>query len=253
MRRVGFDVAGKRAPALFRLLIGAVLVAVLGGCSASIQGAPPRLFPVATELNQVRDVLNLDWYGAYAKASGPDRRYYRDQAVFARMYAIDIAYGQYELALTRERQNVGFLSTLTQLGLTTAGTLVGGEETKTILAATATGVTGAKEAYDKNVLLDVEEYYRAGTITGALIGASEDASTSLVNAEAQERQVFEFRFSRTPVSPRIQQYFLTTSAANQEKVLTWMANNGFKGSLNRFLSTAPVEDQQRMINELGIP
>jgi hypothetical protein len=276
-----------------RFLACTLVSIVAAGCTASIQGAPPRVFPVDTELVQVRDVLNRDWYGSYATSSDEThRRYYRDQAVLARMYAIDIAYSKYELDLTRERQNVGFLSTLTLLGLTTAGTLVGGAETKTILSATATGVTGTKEAYDKNVLVertisvlqqqmraqrkfvkvkiierlrdptsnyplefalsDVEEYYRAGTITGALIGASQDAGATLTRAEVAEQEVFVFKFSRTDLSPRIERFFLA-SDSNQEKVERWLVENGFRGSLNRFLTTEFADLQLKMVRELPIP
>jgi hypothetical protein len=277
----------------FRLIVCVLAGAALTACTASIQGAPPRVFPVDTELAQVRDVLNRDWYGSYANSSDERfRKYYRDQAVLARMYAIDIAYSKYELDLTRERQNVGFLSTLTLLGLTTAGTLVGGEETKTILSATATGVTGTKEAYEKNVLVertisvlqqqmraqrkfvkvkiierlrdptsnyplefalsDVEEYYRAGTITGALLGASQDAGTTLQIAEEQESQAFEFSFSRTPLSRRIQDFYLASGEEKRREMRDWTVARGFL-NMNRFLSTASQDVHEQFISSFGVP
>lgn len=266
---------------------------LLASCTPSVQGAPPRLVPVAQDLNVARQIANEEWYLAYAQASGPRKDELRSQIVYSRMYAIDLYYSQYEIRLTRERQNVGFWFTVANLAVTTSGTLLGGEETKTILAAAATGLTGTKEAYDKNILIDrtiavlqehmranrkrvrvqiieklalpsavyplelalsdVEEYYRAGTITGALLGVSEDASKKLIEAQAIEQELFSVKFGETNLAPRIRQFW-RSGPAQKLLVETWLIRNGINVGPTLFLnSTEWANEQARMVRELNIP
>ncbi|NNF78285.1 MAG: hypothetical protein HKN05_09680 [Rhizobiales bacterium] len=150
----------------------------------------------------------------------------RNQITLSRLYAIDVYYSEYEANLTRERQDVGFYSTVASLALTSAGTLVGGAQTKAVLHAVVTGLTGTREAYEKDILIektvsilqkqmrarrleikaqivqrlqgaisvyplefaltDLERYYRAGTITGALIGVETATSIKLEQAVTDE-------------------------------------------------------------------
>jgi hypothetical protein len=69
------------------------------------------------------------------------------------MYIADMEYHSYEARLTREMQDEGMLATATSIGLTTAATLVSPAQTKTILAAIATAVTGLDKAYNEKELL----------------------------------------------------------------------------------------------------
>jgi hypothetical protein len=210
-------------------LLGGLASAFLTGCTPSVQGAPPRLFDLTYETNAARSLSGPEWSEAYARAFGPRRRELRDQIVLARMYAIDINYSEYEANLTRERQNVNFMTTVAQLALMGSATAVAAKETKTILAAVATGLTGVKEAYDKDILIektiailqqtmrarrkevkvliverlgsdtgqyplelalaDVEMYFRAGTITGAFIDVAQDVGVRLANARDDEARV----------------------------------------------------------------
>ncbi|MGV3634352.1 MAG: hypothetical protein ACO1NY_08360 [Pseudorhodoplanes sp.] len=84
---------------------------------------------------------------------GPEelRRRIRNEFVSARMYTIDIAYTQYEAALTREMQAVDFGTDVATTGLNLAGTIVGGD-TARILAAVASSVTGINNAYAAKIL-----------------------------------------------------------------------------------------------------
>lgn len=272
--------------------LAASVVFALAGCTASIQGAPPRLLPISTESEVLKAVAGPDGYKAYAEAAEPRRSAIRNQIIYSRMYAIDLAYSQYEMRLTREGQSVGFLGTLAQLGISTAGTFSGGEQAKTILHAAATGVTGAKEAYQKEILIertisvlqqqmqarrqsvkakiigrtshgadayplelalsDVEEYYRAGTITGALIAAAEDAGTSLQAAKIEEREVLEARFVRTEYQPRLLR-FHSASAANRKCISDWLSARGYAGPATLFIGSGPAADQAALIAACRVP
>jgi hypothetical protein len=194
---------------------------VLGGCS-SVKGGPERLYAVAEETTLIRDQLRRIDLAEFSALAEAGRMRYRNDWIAARMYAIDIQYTSYEAALTQERQNVGFGAAATTLGLTAASGLVAPVATKDLLTALAGFVTGARAAYDDNILLahsmqwvqsqmrtqrtlvaerifrglkrstadyslaqalsDLEDYYRAGTFTGGLIATSETLGAEAKNA-----------------------------------------------------------------------
>ncbi|WP_131120125.1 hypothetical protein [Lichenihabitans psoromatis] len=201
-------------------------------------------------------------------------------------------YLDYEAKLTRESQEEGFLGTLATSGLTSAAATVGGQEAK-ILATTAAGLAGVGEAYNKDVLVDrtvallqeqmraqrklvranvlgrlqfpiadyplelalsdVETYYRAGTITGALIGASEDFGARLRAATAIEEAAVSTRFSATILGPSILAYW-RSSPARRQTIDNWLNRNGITIPLPFFArSNAYATDQERLVADLGIP
>jgi hypothetical protein len=263
------------------------------GCISSISGAPNRLYTTAHETDFVRQVAGPEWYSTYYQSSGARKRELRDQIILSRMYAIDVLYSDYEAELTRERQNVGFYSTVANLALTSTAAATGTKETKAILAAVAAGLTGTREAYEKDVLIektisilqenmrtqrkltkahiierlnlgvesyplelaltDVENYYRAGTITGALIGISELSSLELAGATAKEQAATLIKFSPTDFTPRIRAYW-TASAENRERVEAWLRQNNISISATAFMrSGAHAALHQKLIRDLKIP
>ena len=263
---------------------------VLGGCTASIEGTPERLLPISAETDVARKLAGPEWYAEYGMATGARRRELRDQIVLARMYAIDLYYSEYEARLTQERQNVGFYSTVANLALTSSATLFAANETKTILTAVATGLTGTKEAYQKEVLIektiailqqqmrarrkevkvriisrlslaaesyplelalaDIETYYRAGTITGALIDVAEETGVRLSEARAMEEQVVVTKFAPvTDFGTRIRAF----ARVNLPAVQAYLARNHDGLPLALFVRNASRVDQLKMIQELRIP
>ncbi len=200
--------------------------ASLGGCLASLSGAPDRLFTLEEETRSAKIVSSPERYEEYARSFGQRKFELRNQIVLSRMYAIDMLYSDYEARLTRERQEVGFYSTVVNLALNSAGTLAGGAATKATLHAISAGLVGAKTSYEKDILIertvsilqkqmrvnrkevktqiverlsgstsayplefaltDVERYYRAGTISGALLGVDADVSLKLDQATEEE-------------------------------------------------------------------
>jgi hypothetical protein len=208
------------------------------GC-VSISDGPERLYPVSVETQAIRDNISKIDFIQFASLSEPLRVKYRNDWIAARMYAIDIQYTAYEAALTKERQNVGFGATVATLGLTTASGLLTPVVTKNVLTGLAGVVTGSRAAYDNDVLFahsvqwvqsqmrtqrtivgerilrgtklstidyslaaaltDLEDYYRAGTFTGGILGTSE-----ALGAEAQ--------FAEQLKQDRIEVDFVSTSA-----------------------------------------
>jgi hypothetical protein len=151
------------------------------------------------------------------------QRLCRDTIVQALVIAIDLRYEEFEIGFFDANRYAGFGATLATLGLTTAGAVVSGG-TSQLLSAAAAGVTGAREAFKREVLAeqtsvalltamrtqrdqvglrirlglrrdateyplgvalaDVSAYYRAGTIVGALTGV-----TQAVGVEREQAQV----------------------------------------------------------------
>jgi F0F1-type ATP synthase membrane subunit c/vacuolar-type H+-ATPase subunit K len=157
------------------------------------------------------------------------------------MYAIDLAYSQYEASLTHERQDVSFIADVTNIGLTGTASLVGVAETKAILAGIAAGLTGVKSSYTNDILFsktvevlqtqmranraevatriignlkkptgvypiqfalsDLEDYYRAGTLSGAMIAVGATVSAKELVAEQTKAQAIAATIITNPKAP----------------------------------------------------
>jgi hypothetical protein len=152
------------------------------------------------------------------------------------MYAIDLNYFLGEADETHERQEAEFLAAAANIGLTSASVLTPAVSTKNILTGIAGGITGVNAAYGDKVLLnktiqvlqsqmraerarvavklyagmklpasqyglgmalsDLEAYYRAGTITGALIDLSNSVGVDAVQAKlAKDSFVVDYGYA----------------------------------------------------------
>jgi len=206
----------------------AILGALASGC-VSVSDGPARLYTVPEETQQIRDQLQQLNLVQYSSMDEPSRRRLRNDWIGARMYAIDIQYTPYEAALTKERQGVGFGAAATTIALTTASGLVTPVATKNVLTGLAGFVTGARAAYDSDILLahsvqwiqtqmeanradissrilkgmklsttdyplaaalsDLEAYYRAGTFTGGLLATGQVIATDAKEAAVEKVEV----------------------------------------------------------------
>ena len=142
----------------------------------------------------------------------------RDQITYARIRYIDITYQQFRRQVFLEINGSNAAADITVLGLGAAGALVGTATTKAILAAISAGIVGAKSVISKDILynsaiqtlilkmdadraavrqhiinnlqfnelaypfeaaeLDTGDYFRAGTLSNALITLQSDAASS---------------------------------------------------------------------------
>lgn len=248
------------------------------GC-VSVSDGPERLYPVALETQAIRDSIpRIDFIG-FVKLSEPERFKYRNDWIAARMYAIDIQYTAYEGALTRERQNVGFGATAATLVLTTASQLFTPAVTKNVLTGTAGVVTGARAAYDNDVLLahsvqwiqsqmrtqrsivaerifrgmrlstsdyplaaaltDLEDYYRAGTLTGGILGTSEALGAEAKLAELAKQDRIEVTYVSTAAGKALRACLLRAPAGAARKAK--------KAVLLGLMNTPDAEAQFRLL------
>lgn len=77
----------------------------------------------------------------------------RNKFVTAKMFIIDRNYNLYETNLAKENEFANFFGSLSSLGVSTAAATIPAGQTTKVLAAVVTGITGAKTAFDRDVLL----------------------------------------------------------------------------------------------------
>lgn len=193
-----------------------VMMTVMSGCIPSVKGGPERAFEPKEEArilkHQMPD-LNLPYY---YKSGEENRRIYRNQYITSRMAYIDIRYFEYERDLAKERQGVDFLSAMSIAGLTSADALVASAATKSALAQATALINAGQTNYNEKIqfkqtlnifinqmkanrakmssqiyqnlsqsdadyplpiaMSDLEQYYQAGTLAGALASATQDSA-----------------------------------------------------------------------------
>jgi hypothetical protein len=153
---------------------------------------------------------------AYTNANATNQVLVRNEIVDELIGIVDRNYHEYEIALRESRNTLDLTATLAAMGTSAAGAVVGGEETKTILAAISTGILGADAALNKTVykelateailsemrklraereanivigktnsaavytlnqaLNDITDYYNAGWVTSALVSLAANAA-----------------------------------------------------------------------------
>jgi hypothetical protein len=133
------------------LVTCAAVAAGVAGCATN-QVGPIRPITIDEDVAWSRGLAEPD-IGTFYSLNAATQAAMRNQIVTARMYIADMEYHYYEARLTKEMQEEGVGATAVELGLTTAATLVPVAQTKTLLAALATGVTGLDKAYNEKELL----------------------------------------------------------------------------------------------------
>lgn len=86
------------------------------------------------------------------KLAAPEavRKSRRNQILFDLKWIADYNYNEMITSLQNGRQTFGFASDMAVIGVSTAGALTGGTAVKSILSATAAGVTGMRSSVDQN-------------------------------------------------------------------------------------------------------
>lgn len=133
------------------LLTCAAVAAGLAGCATN-QVGPVRPITIDEDVAWSRGLAEPD-VSTFYSLNPAIQAAMRNQIVTARMYIADMEYHYYEARLTKEMQDEGLVATAVSLGLTTSATLVPVTQTKTLLSALATGVTGLDKAYNEKELL----------------------------------------------------------------------------------------------------
>jgi hypothetical protein len=197
------------------------------------------------------------------KATLAEKTAYRDAVIYGRLRAIDITYFQFVTSMAKERNLQAVGTDAGVLGLTGTAALMTPASTKSILAAISGGIVGIKGSIDKNLfydktmpvlltqmealrkqrlatilqgintsadkysltqaMIDLEDYFQAGTIPNALvaINAASGASSERASNEIKELKVSNFTFGAAD------------DAAVVEKIRTWLRNGGTEWDITR--------------------
>jgi hypothetical protein len=195
-----------------------VLITVLSGCAA-FSGYPERATDPRKDLDRLESHIGAEAITAcLTNPTVPCR----NKLIAARMHATDIQFSEFEERLFRQTREAGFGATLATLGLTSAAAFAGGTASQ-VLAGIAAFIIGAREGFQKEVLAertvvaihtamranraraalrlraglgqlidqyplalglsDLNDYYNAGTVLGALIGITETVGVEARKAE----------------------------------------------------------------------
>ncbi|WP_374564147.1 hypothetical protein [Ideonella sp.] len=211
-----------------RLVMLAAVPLALGACAA-FDGYPQRVTDPEADLKKLEAVIDVEAMKTCLKTPSEACR---SELVSARMYAIDIRFSQFEETLFRDTRKAGFSATLATLGLNSAAAVSSGGAAQ-VLSGLSAFIIGGREAYDKEVLAertliaihtgmrarraevafrlraglgqslveypvgmalsDLNEYYNAGTVLGALVGITEAVGAKAEKAEAKLTEQFSFQ------------------------------------------------------------
>lgn len=202
-------------------------MALLGGCAA-FSGYPERPVDLNNDFSELKNNITAANMTVCFEKKGDEAVTCRNRFISARMYATDIRFSEFEEKLFRQTRESGFATTLGTLGLTSAAAFSTGG-TSQVLSGIAAFVIGGREAFQKEVLAErtviaihtamrarrsqvrlrlleglrqsidnyplalaltnINEYYDAGTILGALIGITETVGAQAKEADGKLLQL----------------------------------------------------------------
>lgn len=209
---------------LLKCLLASLCVLALGGCAA-FRGHPEPVTDPRADLTSLASQINAAAVTACLQSPSASCR---NRVIGARMYAADIQFSEFEQTLFNDTRRGGFAATLSTLGLTTAAAASSGG-TSQALSGLSAFIIGGREAFQKEVLAertaiaihtamrgrraqvalqlreglgksideypfesalgDVNAYYTAGTLLGALVDITETVGVSTKQAEDALRKV----------------------------------------------------------------
>jgi hypothetical protein len=202
------------------IVVAWALLLVLNGCQAlKATGGPDMPFSVDDDLTAIIGTAKIGSVEKlYSDANGDEakQRKARDDFVMARLAVVDLKYLKFIGSLTANKHELDAATDISTLTLNIAGTLTGGLQAKTNLAAAAAAITGSKASVDKNffyeksvdalvatmnaqrkeklvsilhslegdtasyplaaAIRDTHDYYQVGTLQGAVTAIQNDAS-----------------------------------------------------------------------------
>ena len=277
---------------LMLLLVTAGLSLLTTGC-ASYRAYPRRAASESKELPHLVHYFTEDVMAKYA--ASPDKSAYRTEVVMGRLRAMDLLFLQFERAINQEKNGTQIATDWAVLGLSGAGATAGGATTKAILAAISGGLTGAKLSVDdalfykqampvllqamqasrKSILVDirkglktsqedyhlmqalndVDRYYEAGTLPGAMIAINSQTGEKNEKATRELKQLIEFNYSPTEASVTLRKFWRTGETVNEENktaILQAMREAGVPDGveISQLLSDPQYSNQRQRVVEL---
>jgi hypothetical protein len=144
----------------FLFLLGLILTsALLGGCySAENVSGYKRPYDFGSKKVRKHNYGSINFRSAYdsfiKETNYAMARIERDQILYELMAIIEAEHGEYERSMIFRKSTADMVFDFLELGLSGAGAVTGGAETKAILAAIATGTKGAEISVNRRVFHD---------------------------------------------------------------------------------------------------
>lgn len=215
-----------------------------------------------------------------SKPTDADKKLYRNEVISARIRAIDLNFNEFVQNISAENKKLNIGADSTVLFLGTAGAVSTVSSTQAILSATSATVTGVKSSVDKNAyyettlnalvsqmlanrktvlvniyaglesevedyplmraLIDVEDYFQAGTIIGAVSEITKEAGKQ--KAEAEEKIsdiVFSGSYVKDEAGDALRGFWKpdgkNIDKGNEKKLKEWMKKNKINVKVTVFL------------------
>lgn len=279
-----------------------LLVVGLGGCTGLQQFPQVSTSAEADLATRDAAYLRVLGSITPAGVKPEEQKRLRNEEIDKRLRVIDVHFQDFEMALAKEHVQADFGMAVAQLGVGGAGALVSGA-TSQILSAVSAGLAGTQQAYGKAALFnqafpallaqmvasrkavlvrlyenrarsieeyplaaamqDLDAYYFAGSLPGAVVATSADAKKK--NDEAEDR-LAKFRvnvFGEDASGKKIQVFIWPpdgnpnnpVNAANLQKVKDWMAETTIQGlPIANFSTNSKLRElRERAIREIPIP
>jgi hypothetical protein len=282
-----------------------IAVLTLGGC-AGLNQFPTQLENPSTELAN-RDPEYVTAVAEIGAASTPDaKKLRRNQEIERRLRVIDLNFNDFQTKLANENVQANFGVAVVQVGVGAAGSLVS-ETASQILSAVSGGLTGVQQAYAKAALFDqtlssllaqmiasrkaimvkiyegmtrnideyslaeaaqdIESYYFAGSLPGAVVATSADAKVKNDEAEDRLATFRENTFTESESADRLRAYLrppdgnpgTPINTTNQNKLRNWIDTDLDAAAIvglpfaNFFTNKKLDELRLRAIKDLNVP
>lgn len=145
-----------RTKPLLSTVVAWCAVLLTAGCaSLKSGGMPDASIDLMGDLKRIAETVKTsETIDAYYKAPATDRAALRNRYTTTRLVQIDYHYLLFVRELTNDREQLNAASSLAQMTLGIAGTLVGGARSKANLAAAAAAIAGGKAIIDKEFYFD---------------------------------------------------------------------------------------------------
>ena len=218
-----------------------------------------------------------------------DRVAIRNRMIEERLRLIDVHFAEFQRALARDNVHANFGIAVAQIVVGGVGAVVS-ETASQILSATGAALAGGQQAYSKAALYeqtmsallaqmiaarsamlvkimdgrtkaiaeyplsaasrDLEAYYFAGSLPGAVVATAADAKVKSDQAEARLEALRSNQFSDSESKARIQAFLFppdgdttkASNAANVTAVQNWIEKSPVKGlPIANFLTNADLE------------
>jgi hypothetical protein len=296
-----------------RAALAATLL-TLSACASSVYGPPPA-FNTNKDIAELEAHYGSATSIAAYYAQTPETKARRDEFIVGRLTLYNLKYLQYlqQFSVTRAETESAF--DISKLAVDISATVAGGRQDKNVLGAISALLTGSQVSIEKNffddrtsqalvaqmnaerkkalvpilqgmtqtadvyplayALPDLEAYYEAGTVSGALVGTQADASAKEQVAQQSIDQYRNFKFSQDEANKAIFNWLYPSAvstdptgapldatgkpavpdAANVRALRGWIDSNGFAGlTIQAFLDHPDLAAQRAtVVAKFAIP